>query len=172
MTTPWTWRVYLSDHAPYEVNPDHTRPNYLIYKLINKVKRWGTLRFTRPENFKPSLQAIPVCNCLHIKTPCSCPDFRYGICLATLNGKLYAIGSSIEFFDANNPMAGWQPYSQASFSRLSSSCVAIGINGTFLLATVSDNGCMIKQCKPKYTLKIKREGSNLLYQTKEKYSIT
>ncbi len=51
--------------------------------------------------------------------------------MATLNDKLYAIGgdqtTSIEFFDSNNPSAGWQVYSQAPLAveRSYTSCVAI-----------------------------------------------
>ncbi len=38
--------------------------------------------------------------------------------MATLNNKLYTFGNAtfVEFFDANNPVAGWQIYSQASFA--------------------------------------------------------
>ncbi len=54
--------------------------------------------------------------------------------MATLNNKLYAISghtTSIEFFDASNPAAGWQLYSQASLAaqRPASSCVTIGAKG-------------------------------------------
>ncbi len=64
--------------------------------------------------------------------------------MATLNGKLYAIGgeggrTSIEFFDGNNPAAGWQNYSQAAFSvaRIRSSCVTIRTGTNFLLTSSS-----------------------------------
>ncbi len=50
--------------------------------------------------------------------------------MATVNAKLYAIGggSSIEYYDANHPTAGWQNYAQASFAseKRYVSCVAIG----------------------------------------------
>ncbi len=60
--------------------------------------------------------------------------------MATLNEKLYAISGkdtmSIEFFDANNPAAGWQLYSQASFAveRKASSCAAIPTGMCFLFS--------------------------------------
>ncbi len=61
--------------------------------------------------------------------------------MATLNNKLYAIGgsTSIEFFDANNPAAGWQLYGQASFAvkRDRNSCVTIRTGMDFLLASAS-----------------------------------
>ncbi len=74
---------------------------------------------------------------VRIKTRCNCSIFRINFCMATLNEKLYAIGgdgtTSIEFLDANNPAAGWQLYSQASFpvERRASSCLTIRTNGTW-----------------------------------------
>ncbi len=73
--------------------------------------------------------------------------------MATLNEKLYAVSgsgtTSIEFFDANNPSAGWQLYSQTSFAveRKASSCVAIRTGMCFSLACarVSTMGSKLSQ---------------------------
>ncbi len=50
--------------------------------------------------------------------------------MANVHGKLYAIGgaSSIEYYDANNPTAGWQSYGQAAFAaeKRYVSCLAMG----------------------------------------------
>ncbi len=72
----------------------------------------------------------------------SCSAFRRSFCMATLNDKLYAISgyrrTTIEFFDASNPSAGWQLYSQASFAveRAGSSCVAIQTSKTVALSNI------------------------------------
>ncbi len=73
----------------------------------------------------------------------SCSVFRQYFCMAAIYDKLYAVSgdntTSIEFFDANNPAAGWQMYSQAAFvvARPGISCVAIRTGTHFLLASAS-----------------------------------
>ncbi len=78
--------------------------------------------------------------------------------MATLNDKLYAISgfdtTSIEFFDANNPVVGWQLYSQASFAveREASSCAAIRTGTRFFAAGASAHDLICTDVSVPFTM--------------------
>ncbi len=78
--------------------------------------------------------------------------------MATLNEKLYAISGggspAIDYFDANNPAAGWKRYSQAAFPvpKGGISCTAIRTGMNFLLASASAHDLLSTDVSVPFTM--------------------